>query len=197
LPDIVVSTSDGIESRVNQRDNTAQGDIVGRDKIQNVTIGAPTRSSHIALLLSKLREEQSQKRETATTIPELRQFEQSREEPLVPLETKLREGHREDLLDFALEMKERFVKQLARNTLFESAQKIHYHFLERICSVFQTRIMPAIREKQPRLAIERLIQTEITDPILADLDDNPFLYSDRDVQGMLYYLTGNCYIRWN
>ena len=49
-----MAPSDSDEDLITQRDNTAQGDIVGRDKIQNVvTIGAPTPSSHIARLLAK------------------------------------------------------------------------------------------------------------------------------------------------
>src|SRR5262249_42754126 len=134
--------------------------------------------------------------QTSEKLRELQRYGEAKEDPLIPLEKKLVDGHREDLLEFAMETKERFTKELARHTHFLSAQKIHAHLLAKIWSVFSTRILPAIRSGQDRLAIERLIQSEIIDPTLADLRDNPFCYSDPDIQGMIYYLTGNCHITW-
>lgn len=185
---------------ISQSDNKVTGDIVGRDKteITNITqIGAPPPSSHLIRLLDRYRHELGNDQRTLDKLLELQRFGEPKEDPLIPLETKLTEGGREDLIEFALETKEIFAKQLARHTHFESAQKIHLHLLARIWTVFQTRILPQIRAGQSRLAIERLIQSEIIDPTLSDLHDNPFHYSDMEVQGMIYYLTGNCHIRWS
>jgi hypothetical protein len=44
--------------------------------------------------------------------------------------------------------------------------------------------------------IKRAVQHEIIDPIEAMLGENVLdLYAD-EINGMLYFLTGNCHIRW-
>jgi len=37
----------------------------------------------------------------------------------------------------------------------------------------------------------------IIDPLVAELQKTSFRYYDVEVSGMLFYLTGNCYVRWN
>jgi hypothetical protein len=182
-----------------QSNNQALGDIIGGNKneITNINqFGAPAPSSYLSKLLERYRHELKHDERTSEKLKELQRYGEAKEEPLIPIETKLIEGHRGDLINFALETKESFAKQLVRHTHFESAQKIHLHLLSRIWSVFQTRILPEIKAGQSRLVVERLIQSEIIDPTLADLQDNPFHYSDPEVHGMIYYLTGNCHIRW-
>lgn len=194
-----MTADDSSQQLLQQNNNQALGDIVGGNKseITNVNqFGTPAPSSRLAQLLDRYRHELKNDERTSEKLEELQRYGEAKENPLIPIETKLKEGQRGDLIDFALETKECFAKQLARHTHFESAQKIHLHLLAHIWSVFQTRILPEIQAGQSRLAIERLIQSEIIDPTLADLRDNPFDYSDREVQGMLYYLTGNCHIRW-
>jgi len=60
---------------------------------------------------------------------------------LIPIETKLIEGNRGDLIDFAMETKERFAKQLVLHTHFESAQKIHLHLCHAFGAFFKTTIL--------------------------------------------------------
>ncbi len=184
---------------VQQNNNQALGDIVAGSKYETTNInqfGTSAPSSRLARLLARYQHEIEQDERTSEKLKELQRYSEAKEGPLIPIQTKLNEGRRGDLIDYALETKECFAKQLVLHTHFESAQKIHLHLLSRIWSVFQTRILPEIRAGQSRLVIEKLIQSEIVDPTLVDLQDNPFDYTDREVQGMLYYLTGNCHIRW-
>lgn len=180
---------------VEQSNNKAGGDIVAGNKISN-QFGTPAPSAYLARLLEKYQEEVGTNAQTEEKLLELQRFGEAKENPLIPLEQKLADGGRIDLLEFALEEKEAFAKKLARFTLFPSAQKIHLHLLANIYSVFSTRILPAIREGQSRDAVECLIQHAIIEPTLTELRENPFNYSTVDVQGMLYYLTGNCHIKW-
>ncbi len=191
-------TADDLPHRpVEQRNNQAMGDIVGGNKTEIINqFGTPAPSSRLAQLLERYRHELAHNEQTSEKLRELQRYGEAKETPLIPIETKLSDGQRSDLIEFALETKEIFAKQLVRHTHFESAQRIHLHLLSRIWAIFQTRILPEIRAGQPRLTIERLIQSEIIDPTLADLRDNPFHYSDPEIHGMIYYLTGNCHIRW-
>lgn len=180
---------------VEQSNNRAGRDIVGGNQINN-QFGTPAPSAYLARLLEKYQQEVESNAQTKEKLLELQRFGEAKENPLIPLEKKLADGGRSDLVEFALEEKEGFAKKLARFTHFPSAQMIHLHLLANIYSVFSTRILPAIREGQNRDAVECLIQHAIIEPTLSELRENPFNYSAVDVQGMLYYLTGNCYIKW-
>lgn len=153
-------------------------------------------SSRIAALLDRYREELKNDRRTAEIVAELRRFTAPAVEDPLTLEDKLTAGNRADLVNFATEVKELFVKKLAKFTLFESAQAIHVHVLSRIYSVFETQILPMIRANTARDKVELAIQHRIIEPILVDLQENPFGYSHEDIYGMVYYLTGNCKVTW-
>jgi len=180
---------------VEQSNNRAGRDIVGGNQINN-QFGTPAPSAYLARLLEKYQDEVETNATTKEKLLELQRFGEAKENPLIPLEQKLADGGRSDLVEFALEEKEGFAKKLARFTHFPSAQQIHLHLLSNIYTVFSTRILPAIREGQSRDTVECLIQQAIIEPTLTELRENPFHYSSADVQGMLYYLTGNCHIKW-
>jgi hypothetical protein len=150
-------------------------------------------SSRIAALLDRYREELKNDRRTAEIVSELRRFTAPAVEDPLTLEDKLKAGNRADLVNFATEVKELFVKKLS---LFESAQAIHVHVLSRIYSIFETQILPMIRANTARDKVELAIQHRIIEPILVDLQENPFGYSHEDIYGMVYYLTGNCKVTW-
>lgn len=179
-----------------QSGNTAGRDVIGGNS-NTVNLGAIAASSRLSLLLERYKHEVERDAKALEMLEELQRYCEPKEDPLVPLETKLEQGGRSDMLPFALETKERFSKQLALHTHYPSAQLIHLHVLSKIWSVFQTRIMPMIREGHSRLVIERLIESEIIEPTLGSLGDNPFNYGDSEIQGMIYYLTGNCHIWWS
>jgi hypothetical protein len=153
-------------------------------------------SSRIAALLNRYHEEASSDHRTGEIIAELKRFTAPVVDDPLSLAEKLKAGNRADLVNFATETKEVFVKKLAKFTLFESAQAIHVHVLSRIYSVFETQILPMIRANAPRDKVELAIQHRIIEPVLADLQENPFGYSHLEIHGMVYYLTGNCKIVW-
>lgn len=178
-----------------QTNNTALGDIVAGDKTTiNITRSPLNR---LTVLLEQYQREVAEDAQAREILEELQRYREPRENPLVPLEEKLMRGHRAEIVPFALEAKERFNKSLARSTYYLSAQKIHAHVLSKIWSVFQTRIRPVILAGAPLIEVDRLIETEIIEPILVSLEVNPFNYSEDDIHGMIYYLTGNCYIWWS
>lgn len=154
-------------------------------------------SSRIAALLNRYREELKNDYRTTEIVAELKRFTAPAVNDLRTLEEKLKAGNRADLVGFATEAKELFVKKLAKFSLFESAQAIHVHVLSRIYSTFETQILPMIRAHTARDKVELAIQHRIIEPILLDLQENPFGYSHQDIYGMVYYLTGNCKVAWD
>ena len=181
-----------------QSDNVAGGDIVGGHKVTtNLNIGSPSPTGALRRLLEKLQHEQATDTRARKIIDELKRFDEPQDPVPLGLQQKLADGKRDDLVEFATKTKEQFVKKLAQNTFFESAQEIHALFLSRIYCIFNTQVLPQIKEGVDRQVIDALIRAHIIDPIVAELQETPFRYYDEHVHGMLYYLTGNCYVKWN
>jgi hypothetical protein len=123
---------------INQEGNQALGDIVGRDKneITNINqFGTPAPSSHLARLLERYQDELKRDDRTSEKLKELQRYGEPKEDPLIPIETKLKEGNRADLIEFALKTKECFAKQLAREELFSLAQQVTIDFERNLCLV--------------------------------------------------------------
>jgi hypothetical protein len=191
------SAEGGRLSRTTQSNNVTGGDVVAGDKIQHsFTMSTPSPAGGLMHLLKRLQEEQRGDARAQEMIDELKRFTEPKERIPIGVEQKLTDGGRTDLIAFALQAKEDFAKKLAQNTFFESAQEIHALFLSRIYSVFSTRILPMIRDGAHPDVVNTLIQTWIIEPTVAELQQTPFRYYDDHVQGMLFYLTGNCHIVW-
>ena len=183
---------------VNQSGNTAGGDIVAGNLAKTVVnIGTISPTGVLTRLLDKLTQEQKADVQAKKIIDELKRFQEPQDPVPLGLDVKLTNGKRDDVIHFATQAKERFMKKLAQETLFESAQEIHALVLSRIYSIFWTQISPAIKTGASRVAVDALIRTQIIEPIVAELQNTPFRYYDEHVHGMLYYLTGNCYLRWD
>jgi hypothetical protein len=182
---------------VAQSENRAGGDVVGGNKnTTNLAIGSVSPTDAITRLLERLIREQKADVQAQTIIDELKRFQVPQEPVPVGLEQKLKDGCREDIIHFATTAKQEFAKKLAKETLFESAQEIHALVLSRIYCMFSTQISPAIKTGADRLAVDALIRAQIIDPIVAELQNTPFRYYDEHVYGMIFYLTGNCYLKW-
>jgi len=183
-------------SSVTQSGNTAGGNIIGGNQT-NLTLGTLSPTGVLSQLLDKLVKEQKADLRAQSIIEELKRFHEPQETVPIGLTTKLEKGGRNDLIPFATEAKERFAKKLAKETLFESAQEIHALVLSRIYSVFSTQISPLIKSGADRQAVDALIRVQIIEPIVSELQNTPFRYYDEHVYGMIYYLTGNCYVKWD
>lgn len=113
------------------------------------------------------------------------------------LEGKLRRGGREELLKQAKVEKEAFAKKLARNQLRESAQKLYVFLLSTIQMKFQAHIVPLIANNESKDAVDSAIARHVIEPVYDILDSNPLTISPQELRGMMFYLTGNCHLRWD
>lgn len=180
---------------VTQSNNTVGGDLVGGNKYE-FSFQPTSAIAAVRILLEKLQAEQKTDQRASAIIDDLRRFGEPIETEPIGLEKKLSDGGREYQIRFALEAKQQFVKKIAENTLFESAQEIHVLVLSKIYSVFSTEISNLISQGSSREIVDQAIRHLIIDPLVADLQITSFRYYDTEIFGMLYYLTGNCYINW-
>ena len=120
----------------------------------------------------------------------------------IGLEAKLQDGgFRPTDIAGAERSKRAFCKKMTRYQYFESAQRIDGYLFARIVHLFDTYVMPLIREGRPTDAIRQAVYEEVIMPVMEEVnthggDDRCLGYNEDDLYGMLYYLTGKCHINW-
>ena len=112
------------------------------------------------------------------------------------VKTKLGKAGYDNLLDFALVTKEMFVKKLTEFQFSRSAQEMQCLLLAEVYTRFHHCVWPALCEGRGQEEIQVLVQKHIINPVSEMLGENVLeIYTD-ELTGMLYFLTGNCHIRW-
>ena len=178
------------------------GDNAGRDIDKSTTYNFPvpnvnSAAAFIAKLTQKYRQEMENNVEFRQTIEKLEHYQnQVSDEPALTLEEKLRNGGREDLITFALRTKQMFAKKLAKHSLSESAQEIHAFLLAEVFSRYHQQVYPHVCKGATIAAVNSLIQTQIIEPLQGILGENLLGHYADEINGMLYFLTGTCHIKW-
>lgn len=182
--------------KVDQSQATAGGDLVGRDKITKIV--SPDRPSPIATLLKRLEQERKSDAKFDRLIDELQHFCDSVDsvEP-VGLKTKLERGGRADLVTAGTREKELFAKRLAQHQHWRSAQDIYAFMLGRVRDRFEAVIVPLLAQGTSDSEIDAAIVRDVIDPCLEELQGNDLGINTTHLRGMVYFLTGNCFLKWD
>lgn len=189
----VSDTNDG--NKVDQTGNLVRGDQAGRD-VNKPTFVYQGTASPMARMIAKFRLETENDREMKLAIERLQRWFKS-EGDVIGLDEKLRLGDRTDIIQLAIEAKERFSKCLVRHEYSPAAQEIYAFLLAKTYQIFVTIIYPQICRGASAAEIDKLLVTEVYDKVEALLEDNPLEISPEEVMGMLYWLTGNCHLKWS
>ena len=119
----------------------------------------------------------------------------------IGLEAKLKDGgFSQSAIDKARRLKMYYAKKSTRFQYYESAQLIDSYLFAKLCNRFDTYILPNI-ESQPLSEINQMVYEMVVQPIIDEINangscDHHLCYTEDDIFGMLYYLTGNCHINW-
>ncbi len=190
-------------SNVTQSNNTIEGDgdIGGRD------INKPTYNygristggqSQLERLYTKLEEEKKNSMTFSEVIDDLLHYKSyAPNTKVIGLEQKLKNGNRLNYLKFAENSKDKFTRKLLKNEHSETAQLIYAFLLAKVYSSFETYVYPRVIEGHPDEYINNLVSTYIITPIEDILGDNLLRIYEDEINGMVYFLTGNCHIKWN
>lgn len=182
-------------STTNQSHNLAAGDIAGGDI--NKTIILASHPSALRQLAEKFKLESESDKKLSDFIECLKHFiAVAPESPARQLEEKLDAGNRKDLIPSALLLKERFAKKLARHQFSEQAQDIFAHILSKIHAFFVYKVQPLQAEGASRSTVDNLIYQELLIPTYDEVGACK-LIDISDLQGMIYFLGGNCHIKWD
>ncbi|WP_083272565.1 ABC-three component system protein [Pseudomonas sp. ENNP23] len=181
-----------------QSGNIVQGDNAARDifKTTNNYYSSPT-LEELALLYAKLKIDGigepsnnsfSQKLAHYMSIPT--------DGDVRGLEAKLRDSGRLDMLHFAMREKESAVKMLMKYQSSRSAQRIFTILLDELHTIYVLTVTPVIESNGERHAVDAKIN-EALQTIKSMLGENFLEFTVKDLLGLLFFLAGNCHIRWD
>lgn len=116
---------------------------------------------------------------------------------IIGLEKKLAYGLRQDLLDRAILLKNRFERRLAKQQMSLAEQRIYVQILSTISTIWHSKIKPLIDIESSKTTIDKVIYDEIIEPVHKAIVRYDTLATMELVSGMLYFLTGKCHLVWN
>lgn len=176
----------------NQQGAKASGNIAGRDFYYS-----EPKKGVIEKLLIKLKEQYDCSEQTQTTMDELARYHTRRApDGIDGLEAKLEASGRFCYYDDAIEKKEMFAKLLERWSLYSSAQEIFVHILAKAENEFTQVIYGQIPTKTPE-EINALVIDRIVNPIVEECGGDLMSVNHNLVQGMIYWLAEQCFIKWH
>lgn len=116
--------------------------------------------------------------------------------PVIGLENKLLNGGREDLVEEAVEHKDRFVKRISRGQLVSRRQYIYYYVLQKLQIQFDVQIRPLMKIGSPAQVVDMAILNEIVLVVYSEVSQVDPSIDMQLIYGMLYFLTGKCHLVW-
>lgn len=180
---------------VTQSGNTAGGDVVGRDKVQNLYLSPPT---PLTRLYQILREADKANPYTAKIADQLQHYcATTTSTDVRGLAEKLTAGNRTDLIADASYWKEKASKLIMKWQTSPVAQDIITHILAKLHMEFMLNVRPAIQAQKSREEVDALVSEKVIGPTHAMLGDNDLGITHLDLMGLLFFLGGNCHIRWD
>ncbi|WP_133820774.1 ABC-three component system protein [Tahibacter aquaticus] len=180
---------------VKQSHIVAGGDVVAGSKTVISYAACPLRPQ-MQKLNQQLSENGKGELSNGYLIPELHHYLSAASVDVRGLEEKLAAAGRSDLLTFAMVCKEKAAKLIMVHQMSLTAQKILTIVLSDIYVKFFHVVWPAILEDATRTEVDMKISA-ILDECVASLDQNAMELTMADVAGLLYFLGGNCHIRWD
>lgn len=125
-------------------------------------------------------------------------LERKVEGKLRDLKQKLEDGARDYIVDYALEAKEAVSKKIMKYSHYKSAQELYTYILANVRATFIHEVSPRIKSGEfPDYQINDLIEEKIILPVLESVGSCSLMIDRDELYGLLYILTGNCYIEWD
>ena len=187
-------------NKVNQENINSSGDVVGGDKIViqdvNITSVLNPATDYMIELIKRFKAESDSDEKINKIVENLNHYSTNLDEETVyDLEYKLNAGNRGFEYNRAVLLKERITKKIKLNENSEAAQEIYAYLLSQICSDFHLHIYPLLKTHTIS-QINLLIDEKVIKPAVFILGENVLKLLKEDINGMIYFLTGNCHIKW-
>lgn len=136
------------------------------------------------------------KTEIEVTVDDLEYYLNSVKKNRKTLSEKLTDGKRSAAEIYEAEQeKERISKLVMRNQNSNTARAKYRQYLSDVLVSFRLHVAPLVRSGANELEVNQAISKQVIAPLLLKSHDNS-LFNMADIQGAIYYLTGNCHIEW-
>lgn len=166
----------------------------GRD----INIKNESKPTRLSALFDKLNSEFNDNNQITEIIDELESFTKDRD--IIGLEQKMIDGNKEHLFEDVSWMKQEYSKKLRKFRFYNSAQKIHSIVLAAVLEKFWNNVSPLIRKNADEEIVLKTISEKVIDPIFRLIEEEGcediMGLTKSDINGMIYYLTGKCHIKW-
>jgi len=180
-------------NNVKQTGNRAGGDVIGGDKITIATRRTPITELNERYIAASGDEEGLD-----GFIDALQHYwNKAANGDIRPLAQKLTESHRADAIADGERLKEQATKTILRFQTSRAAQELLSHVLAELYGRFMFDVKPSIQAGAERWVVDSLISEKVIGATLNELEDNVLGLRRTDLIGLVYFLTGNCHIRWD
>lgn len=173
------------------RDIKTGRDFAGRDIITHVY----PKDGQLDKLSKSYRREAKNCETVKSIIDELHHYKNSKSE-VRNLEVKLKDAGFEYLLEEAEELKELVAKLIVKYQHYTSAQRIITFLLADVESSFNANILPKLGSISNESELKKIFREYLEKEIQDKLGENVLDIYNRQINGMVYFLTGNCHIEW-
>ncbi|RNJ47282.1 hypothetical protein B5V01_24350 [Mesorhizobium erdmanii] len=160
----------------------------------------PSSPNAFRKLFAKLEAEAAEDKVLTSYIRQLEVYTRRVEnEEVIGLAEKLHLAGRDHQITIAKALKENVYADIKANIFSPTYQLIVATLMSKVHERFDTQIRPLIKAGVDNAHIDRAVSEQINIPISNELDDCPqFKDVAIDyVRGMVFFLTGNCHIRWD
>lgn len=179
----------------NQNNNQVGGDVIAGDK--TVNIYAPIGLNELQKLYEQLKANGIGDTSNGSFSEKLQHYLSARTDGDVRgLHEKLAASGRLDQLDLATALKEGATKSIMRHQMSRTAQRIYVIILDELHTGFELIVKPYVEASESRASIDKRT-LELLQGISALLGENVLEFTIKDLHGLLYFLGGNCHIRWD
>lgn len=178
------------KNSVSVDNSNIKGDLVGRDQYKILP-----KPSQIDIHNENYKLEREGNKTTNEVMAKLNHYSSSLDN-LRNLETKLKDAGFDYLIDEALELKQSISKLIMKYQNYKSAQKIITLILSDIVSIFNAKIKPKLKNIVEESEIKCIFLEDLENELQDKLGENVLDIFNEELQGMAYFLTGNCHIEW-
>ncbi|MGY3307556.1 hypothetical protein ACVW06_000581 [Pantoea ananatis] len=184
-------------SKPTQSNNRVQnGSVVGRDQKNYSTHIHRSPNRSLEKLYGRLSEEVEEGGNLEFSDKLKHYFASDTNPDVRGLESKLNDSQRDDLLFFAQDLKEKAFKLILKSQSSKTAQDIYAIILDKIHTDFMLKVRPLIQSDEDRNVVDEKISLML-ESISDMLGDNLLELTEKDLLGLLYFLGGNCHVRWD
>lgn len=173
--------------------------IAGDDNSTNKHYHNYTKQTKLSNLFDRLNQEYNADNRIDEINDDLNRYLLERD--AIGLEQKLIDGNMAHLYEDAMWLKEEYSKKLTKYVFFEPAQHIHAYLLAIVIEKFRNLIYPLLREGKSEAEVMKAVSENINAPLLNIIREegcNDIMgLSATDIDGMVFFLTGRCHIKWN